>query len=191
MKISKAIQKQKNSLIGFLFFMGFIFVALPLILFAYGALSFVNCIYLAVIEGLVVIESFIRIDKYNLIFEYDCEKIRIKHGLFKKEITLVIDKILYVDILGNGKDMKIVLLLRSRFRNRLIKEISSVYLRKNSQLVNEYNEIRVKYPGKRIYYLELYKGGYIKYELIDMLYRCCHNTRFSEKTIDYIKNYRK
>lgn len=170
--------------------MGFIFVAFPLILFAYGALSFVNCIYLAIIEVLVVIECFIRIDKYNLTFEYDCEKIRIKHGLFKKEFTLVSDKILYVDTSRYGKDMKVVLLLRSRFRNRLIKEVSSVYLRKNPQLVNKYNEIKEEYPRKRIYYLELYKGGYIKYELIDMLYRCCHNTEFSDKTIDYIKDYR-
>lgn len=191
MRISKAIQKQKNSLIGFLFFMGFIFVALPLVLFAYRALSFVNCIYLAIIEVLVLIECFIRIDKYNLTFEYDCEKIRIKHGLLKREFTLLSDKILYVDTSGFGKDMKVILLLKSRFRNRRIKEVSSVYLRKHSSLVNKYNEIKDKYPRKRIYYLELYKGGYIKYELIDMLYRCCHNTEFSDKTIDYIKDYRK
>lgn len=189
MNINKAIRKQKKSFKRFWLSMSFIFLLLPISVVITNKYSFFIIIYLVVIEFLIVLSILVHIHRETLKYEYR-NKLKIQNGLWGGKYNIICDKVMFVHTMNNKKDMKIVLILKSRMRNENIKMIDSKFLQKYT-LEKGYNiGSRVDNLQKKYYYLIINKGGYCKYELLNFIYRYCVKAYFTDEAIEKIKEYR-
>lgn len=189
MDINKAIRKQKKSFKRFWLSMSFIFWLLPILVIITQKYSFFIIAYLVVIEFLIVISILVHIHVETLNFQYN-NKLKIQNGLWGGKYTIICDKVMFVHTINHKKDMKIVMILKSRTRNRNIKTIDSKFLQKYT-LKNGYNiSHKIENLQKKYYYLIINKGGYYKYELLNLIYRYCVKAYFTDEAIEKIKEYR-
>ncbi|MCY6369832.1 hypothetical protein [Clostridium ganghwense] len=189
MNINKAIRKQKKSFKRFWLSMSFIFLFLPITVVLTKRFSFFFIAYLLIIEFLIIITILTRTHKEILKFEYR-NNMKIKNGLWRGKYTIICDKVMFVHTINQGKDMKIIMILKSRMRNDKIKVMDSKFLKKYT-LAQGFNiNFKVENLQKQYYYLIVNKGGYYKYELLDMIYRYCVKAHFTDDAIEKIKEYR-
>lgn len=189
MNINKAIRKQKKALKRFMLSMGFIFLILPLVVYFTKIFSAFFLAYLIIIEILIVFVIMIREDKETLKFEYN-NKLKIQNGIFKDRYVILCDRVMLVHTLNEGKDLEIIIILKSRLRNKKIKPIDSRFLKKYSWFNKYYDNLKKQNNYKECYYLIINKGGYSKYELLDLIYRYSVKAYFTENAIKRIKEYR-
>lgn len=189
MNINKAIKKQKKIFKRFMLSMGFIFLFLPIILYFTKIFSVFLFVYLGIIEMLILIVMIISTDRETLKFQY-VNQFKIQNGIFGEWFILVSDRVEFIHILNEGNDLKIVIILSSRLRNKRIKKIDSELLTKHSWANDYYNKIKSENVNKEYFYIEIDKGGYNKYELLDFLYKYCTKAHFTEEAIKAIKEYR-
>ena len=129
MNINKSIRKQNKSTKRFVLSMSFIFIMLPLLLFASKTFNFFIGAYLIVIEVLIYTSIFILIHKNTL--EYECnDKIRIKNGLLKGKYYMDTSEVVFVHCIEKDDDFSILLILKSRMKNKNVKAISSEFFDK-------------------------------------------------------------
>lgn len=189
MNINKAIRKQKKTLKWFMLTMGFIFLMLPLVVYFTKIFSAFFLAYLSIIEILIVFVMIIRADKETLKFEYN-NKLKIQNGIFKDKYIILCDRVMLVHTLNEGKDLEIIMILKSRLRNKKIKQIDSRFLKRYSWF-NEYHDNLKRHNNyKECYYIIINRGGYSKYELLDLIYRYSVKAYFTEDAIKRIKEYR-
>lgn len=189
MNINKAIRKQKKSFKRFWLSMSFIFLLLPISVVITKRYSFFIIAYLVIIEFLIVISILVHIHRKTLKFQYR-NKLKIQNGLWGGKYTIICDKVMFVHAVNDKKDMKIVLVLKSRMRNKSIKIIDSKFLQKYT-LKNGYNiGSKIENLQKKYYYIIINKGGYYKYELLNFIYRYCVKAYFTDEAIEKIKEYR-
>lgn len=189
MNINKAIRKQKKSLKRFWLSMSFIFLLLPVSVVITRKFSFFIITYLVVIEFLIVISILIHTHRETLKYEYT-NKFKIQNGLWGGTYNIICDKVMFVHTVNDKKDMKIVLILKSRTRNKNIKTIDSKFLQTYT-LKNGYNiSSKIENLQKKYYYIIINKGGYCKYELLNLIYRYCVKAYFTDEAIEKIKEYR-
>lgn len=191
MDINKAIKKQNKSNIRFLLFLGFIFFALPLILFLSNNLNIFFIIYLLIIELLILITILINISNNYLKYSSDSYRIKIKLKPIEEEINIVCDKVKFVHTEGKGAQITVILLMNSKFRNKKIKPIDENFTRVHPYLAENYYRIKKQNPEEKIFYFIITKGGYEKYKLLDLIYRNCLKAQYTEEAVEVIKEYRK
>ncbi|KOA18370.1 hypothetical protein CLHOM_32720 [Clostridium homopropionicum DSM 5847] len=189
MNINKAIRKQKRSFKRFRLSMCFIFFMLPVILYFTKTFSTFFLAYLAVIEILIIAAIIISLDKDTLKFEYN-NKLIIQNGIFRDRFIILPDKVEVVHTLNNGKDLEIIIILKSRVRNKRIKKIDSKFLKKHIWAEKYYKNLMTLKENREYFYLIVNKGGYLKYSLLDLIYRYCVSSYFTEDAIKSIKEYR-
>ncbi|MCY6485612.1 hypothetical protein OW763_14855 [Clostridium aestuarii] len=189
MNINKAIRKQRKLFKSFLLSMSFIFFILPIISISTGSLNAFFLIYLTTIQILIVIAVIKRVNKENLKFKYN-NKIKIESGILKNRYTILCDKVNIVHTINKEKDLKIIMILSSRFRNKKINKIDSKFLKKYTCMKKYYHNLKCEKHSEKYYYLVINKGGYSKYQLLDMIYRYCVQAYFTEEAIENIKEYR-
>jgi len=190
MNINKAIRKQNKLYKGFLQSMGFIFLILPLVMFLSKRYSIFFIVYLLIIEALIITAIIIRASHERLKFEASADRIRIKAGLFAEEYSINTDKVAIVHTEGSGERLEIIIITTSRFRNNKIKRISSDFLKKYTYAAFHYYRIKKQQPEVEYYYFIITKGGYYKYNLIDLFYKSCLRAYFTENAINTLKEYR-
>lgn len=189
MNINKAIRKQKKSFKRFWLSMGFIFLLLPILVIVTQKYSFFIIAYLVVIEFLIVISILVHIHMETLKFQYT-NKLKIQNGIWGGKYTIVCNNVMFVHTINDKRDMKIVLVLKSKMRNKNIKVIDSKFLQKYT-LKNGYNiSYKMENLQKKYYYIIINKGGYYKYEFLNFIYRYCVKAYFTDKAIERIKEYR-
>lgn len=191
MNIDKAIKKQKKSLNRFMLLMGFIFIFLPLALFLTNKVNYSYIIYLVIIEILIVFESLKRVDNFYLKFQCNPQNIVIKSGFLKQKYNVLCEKIAFVDVVDSGQTMSIIILTKSRFRNKKIKAINLQFLKRHAYTAEYYYKLKKRNPENDYYYIVIDKGGYKKYRLLDEIYKNCYDVSFSQKSIECIKEYRR
>lgn len=189
MNINKAIRKQNKTFNRFVLSMSFIFLALPIILYFTKIFSTFFIAYLTTIEILIVIVLVARWDKETLKFDYN-NKLIIQNGAFRDRYTIPWDRVEVVQTINEGKDLEIVLILKSRLRNKKIKKIDTKFLKKHPWAEKYYNNLISLKENREYYYVIINKGGYLKYELLDLIYRYCVKAHFTEEAIRRIKEYR-
>ena len=190
MDLNKAIRKQKKSYTRFMLSMCFIFLMLPLILFISKTITMFFLIYLSVIEILILVAVIMRASYEELKFNYDDYKLKIKSGLFGKEINIICDKVALVHTERQLEETEIIIITTSSFRNKKIKPVDSVFLEKYLFIAYHYYRIKRQFPEKNYYYIIITKGGYHKYELLNKIFISCVYGFFTEDAIDTIKKYR-
>ncbi|MCY6355496.1 hypothetical protein [Clostridium sp. ZS2-4] len=190
MNINKAIRKQKKSFKRFWLSMSFIFLLLPISVVITRKASFFIITYLVVIEFLIVISILVHIHTQTLKFEYS-GKLKIQNGLWCGKYSIICNNVMFVHTINDKKDMKIVLILKSGMRNKNINMIDLKFMEKYT-LKNGYKiNSKVENLQKKYYYIIINKGGYYKYELLNLIYRYCVKAYFTDEAIEKIKEYRK
>lgn len=189
MNINKAIRKQKKIFKRFMLSMSFIFLALPIILYFAKTFSTFLLIYLGIIETLILIVIFIRVNKETLKFEYT-SVFKIQNGIFRDRFILICDRVEIINTINEGKDLEIVIIMSSRVRNKKIRRIDSKFLKKYPWANKYYDNFKSVNSNKEHFYVVIDKGGYNKYKLLDSLYKYCVKAHFTEEAIRRIKEYR-
>jgi hypothetical protein len=146
--------------------------------------------YLAIIELLILITIIITINVGYLKYDYDSYKIKVKQGLFKVEYNIVCSKVVLVHTEGDGAQFNIILLTTSRFRNKKIKPIDQDFLKNNSYVAHHYYKLKKQHPEDEYYYININKGGFVKFRLLDTIYKSCVSSIYTENAIEKIKEYR-
>ncbi|ERI93470.1 hypothetical protein HMPREF1982_01668 [Clostridiales bacterium oral taxon 876 str. F0540] len=190
MDINKAIRKQEKSHKRFLLFLGFIFFAMPLVLFLANKFSIFFMLYLAIIEILILSAIIASLSSNYLKYSCDGYKLKIKVRRFKEEFNIICDKVIFVHTEGSGPQLSIVMILSSRFRNKKINEIDMAFLNKHIYVSHYYYKIKKHQPEDSFFYIVINKGGYHKYKLLDMIYRSCVKAQYSSEAVENIKQYR-
>lgn len=191
MNIDKAIRKQKKSYRMFMLSMGFIFLALPLLLFLTGMDEKLFLVaYMLIIELLVIMAMFIRTNFEKLEFQYSNNKLKILIGIIKKEYLIFCDKVALVHTENREDDFYIIIVTTVKFRNKRIRLIGKDFLKRYPYAANEYIKLKKKDPEKFFYYIVIKKGGMKKFLLLDTLYKSCVKATFTEDAIENIKRAR-
>lgn len=187
MYLNKAIKRQKKSFKIFIALMSFIFVTLPLIIIFLELYNIFIIIYLILLEVFI---SFIMIVSYNSIsLKYKCKNgiLRLKTALFIKEKVIICDKVVLVHTEKKLEDIIIILIISYKGRTRKFNLINKTFLKKHPIIEQKYKKIKKMYPENQYYYTIIMNGGYIKLELLDIIYRNCVKADYSDSSIENIK----
>ena len=187
MKINKALKKEKRNNKIFFVFMSLLFIFLPIIAVLSQNKDLFFIIYLVIIETLIIIELIKKTNYNKLKFYCSNSKLKIKSGLFKREVNILCDKIALVHTIKSNKDIKIILISTSRFRNKNFKKISKEFLKNYSEASEEYLKIKKLNPEENYYFLIIKYGGLKKYILQDTIYINCVKASYTSSAIENIK----
>jgi hypothetical protein len=191
MNINKAIRKQEKSHKRFLLIFGFIFLLLPLILILFDKVNLFFLIYLGIIETLILVAILFSFSSNYLKYSIEEYKIRLKFKRFGQGINIICDKVVLVHVEGTGQQMDVVLITNSKFRNKKVNLVDEVFLKKHPYISHYYYRIKKLNPEDNYFYIIISKGGYHKYSLLDLIYRNCVKSEYTEEAVERIKEYRK
>jgi hypothetical protein len=186
MNINKAIRKQNKSYKRFLLFNCFVFLSLPVVLYFSKQITAFYISYLSIIEVLILFAIIVSVNSYNLQFEYDGIKLKIRYGI-AGSINILCDKVVFVHVERNDD---IIFITTSRFRNERLNEVNLKFLQSHSYVSYYYNRIKTQAPEEDYYYFIIKSGGLFRYSLLDTIYRGCVCAVFSEEAVKKIKRYR-
>jgi len=190
MNINKAIRKQKKTYKGFMLSMCFIFVLLPIILIVSKIMNIFLVLYLICNELLIAIVVILKINEEYIDFKLEGYKISIWCGITKAKFIIICKKVVFVHTQDQGKNLKIIVITKSKFRNKKIHPIEINFLIKYPYLAGIYNKIKIENPEELYFYFIIRHGGFRKYTLLDELYKSCVFAKFSDDAIEKIKEYR-
>lgn len=190
MNINKAIRKQKKTYKRFMLSMCFIFVLLPIILIMSKITSIFFVIYLCCMELLIGFVVIHRINEEYIDFKRDGYKISIWCGILKAKFIITCKKVALVHTEGRDRNLEIIIITKSRFRNKRINPVAISFLKKYPYVAYMYNKVKIEDPEEEYFYLIIKNGGFMKYALLDDLYRSSVQAVFSDDAIERIKEYR-
>ncbi len=190
MNINKAIRKQKKTYKRFMLSMCFIFVLLPIILIVSKAISIFFVIYLVCIELLIAFVVLLRFNEEYIDFKWEGYKISIWCGIAKTKFIIICEKVALIHTGGYGRNLELIIITKSRFRNKRIHPIDINFLKKYPYVAQMYNKIKIQNPEEAYFYFVIKNGGFRKYVLLDDIYKSCVQAVFSDDAIEKIKEYR-
>ncbi|MGH4126144.1 MAG: hypothetical protein ACREV6_24830 [Clostridium sp.] len=190
MNINKAIRKQKKTYKGFMLSMCFIFVLLPIMLIVSKIANAYLVIYLVCNELLIAIVVILRFNEEYIDFKLEGYKISIWCGIAKVKFIIVCKKVAFVHTEDQGKNLELIIITKSKFRNKKIHLIDIYFLKNHPYVAQMYNKIKIENPEETYFYIIIKHGGFKKYILLDDLYRSCVGAIFSDDAIEKIKEYR-
>jgi len=190
MNINKAIRKQKKSYKGFMLSMCFIFVLLPIMLIVSKIINVFLVMYLICNELLIAFVMILRVNEEYIDFKLEGYKISIWCGIAKVKFIIMCKKVAFVHTQDHDKNLEIIIITKSKFRNKRIHFIDINFLKKYPYVAQRYNKIKIENPEETYFYFVIRNGGFKKYILLDDLYRSCVSAVFSGDAIEKIKDYR-
>ncbi|APC38771.1 hypothetical protein [Clostridium estertheticum] len=190
MNINKAIRKQKKTYKRFMLSMCFIFVLLPIALMISNIMSMFFIIYLICIEVMITFVLLLRINEEYIDFKQNGYKISIWCGITRVKFIIICKKVDLVHTEGHGRNLKIIIITKSGFRNKRIRPVDINFFMKYPYVAKMYIEIKTQNLEKTYYYLVINNGGFRKYSLLNDLYKTCNQAVFSDDAIENIKEYR-
>ena len=191
MDINKTIRKQNKAYKRFVLTMAFIFLILPLLVVFLHILSIYIIMYLLIIELLIIVVIFIKMNNECLKFTFNKYKLSIKNGLLHNKINIMCDKIVLVHIIEENNNWGIIILTKSKFRNKDIKAVDAGFLKNYSYVAYHYSRIKKLHPEEQYFYIILRSGSLGKYELLNTIFKNSGNAYFTDEAIEKIKEYRK
>ena len=187
MDIYMAIKKEKSHFKIFLIMMVMILINIPILLIVTGLTTIFYMSYMTFIDLLIVIAIIIKINSYKVKYRCWNNKLIFKTGIFVKEHLIMCDKVALVHTNKSEYDLEIVLVTSIIFKNKGLRPIDKNFLKRYSQIAEEYNDIKQQNP-KRDYYFQIVKrGGLKKYLLLDSIYKNCVKAIYTDESIQNIK----
>lgn len=190
MDINKAIKKQNSSYKKFVIGMGFVFVILPFCMIISKQINVFFLAYLIVIQILILLSICIKKSSNTLKYDVDTLRLKVKAGFPGKELSLLCEKIDVIHAEGTGSNMKLVLISKSKMRNKMVRPIDADFLKGYPYAGYHYGRLKKNNPESEYYYTVIKTGGYKKYPLLNQLYKACTGAFFTEEAIEQIKIYR-
>jgi len=190
MNINKAIRKQRKTYKRFMLSMCFIFVLLPIILMVSKVINLFFILYLFCIELMILFVVILRLDEEYIDFKLEGYKISIWCGILRVKFIIICKKVNLVHAQGNGRDLEIIILTKSKFRNKRIYPVEINFFKKYPCMTKMYRDIKIQNAEENYFYFIINHGGFKKYILLDDLYKFCEQAIFSDDAIDKIKEYR-
>jgi len=190
MNINKAIRKQRKTYKRFMLSMCFIFVLLPIMLMVSKIISMFLIAYLVCIEGMITLVILLRVNEEYIDFKSEGYKIKIWCGITKFKFVIFCKKVDLVHAQGSGRNLEIIILTKSKFRNKRIRPVDINFFMKYPYVAQMYIKIKIQNPEKVYFYFIINSGGFRKYILLNDLYKACDRAVFSDDAIERIKEYR-
>jgi hypothetical protein len=190
MDIDKVLRKQRKSYKRFMLSMGFIFLLLPMALNLSGKFNIFFIFYLVFIESLVLLSMVIRYNEEYLQYKVNGLKLMIIIGATKVKYNISTDKVAIVHILQTEKYFDLMIVTKSRFRNKKMQHLDFKILEKHNEVDRVYNKIKMPKEDPYFFFI-IRKGGIKKYLLLNFLYKYCVNATFTESAVEKIKECRK
>ncbi|WP_040210614.1 hypothetical protein [Clostridium polynesiense] len=187
MNIYKAYDKQRKNYKRFNFLMIFLFIFLPAALYITGKTDMFFLSYLVFIEVLILTALILSKDNDTLEFDLKGDKISLKSGFFKKSYYIYCDKVAAVHCEKSYEELQIIILTTQISRNKSLKPITENFMKKFPQVAEEYMRLKKINPEFEYFYYIIKKGGFLKYDLLDMLFKNCVKAVFTENSINNIK----
>lgn len=187
MNIHKAIKMERKHLEIFLITMVIISIILPVTLMLTGLANIFYLSYLAFIEVLIVIAIIIKMNSYRV--EYRCLNNRLifKTGIFTKEYLIICDKVALVHTKKSDYDLEIIIITSVVFKNRALRPVDKNFLKRYSEVAEDYENIKQLNPEKSYYFQVVRRGGLKKYLLLDSIYKNCVKAIYTDASIQNIK----
>ena len=170
--------------------MSFIFVLLPIILIVSKIINVFIVMYLVCNELLIAFVIILRFNEEYIDFKLEGYKISIWCGITKVKFIIICKKVAFVHTQDQDKNLEIIIITKSKFRNKRIRPIDINFLKKYPYVAQRYNKIKIENPEETYFYFVIRNGGFKKYILLDDLYRSCVSAIFSGDAIEKIKEYR-
>jgi hypothetical protein len=189
MELNKAIRKQKKSYKIFMLSMCFIFFILPIVLVIFNRLSFFFISYLIVIELLILLAILVKINYESFSYNIYLDRLSIKDGIFKNQFNISCEKVELVHAEEKEDGIDIVILISTRLRNKKIKPVDGVLLKKYAVLAHEYIKLKKLNPENQYFYIIIKRGGFVKYKLLIDLYKNCMKAKYTGSSIENIKEW--
>lgn len=189
MDIDKVLRKQKKSYKRFMLSMGFIFVLLPIVLQVSGNFNMFFIFYLILIEGLIIFSMLIRHNEEYLVYKVSGTKLTIITSARKIRYHISTEKVAIVHTLNNEKNFDLMIVTKSRFRNKRLGHLDFKVLEKYPEVEKVYNKVKMPEEGP-YYFFFVRKGGMKKYLLLNFLYKYCATAVFTESAVERIKETR-
>lgn len=170
MGINEAIKKQKRSYMMFMLFMCFIFFINLYAVYLSKLYNFYYFIVLFIIEVMIMITMGIKKNKDTLKFEENNIKIKITEGFPSKKVIIYYDKVLGIHVENSADDFIVFLILSPLNKGKNFTELileSEV----NTEIKTLVEIIKTNKNHQKLHYYKIYKGGYIKYLLLKLLYK--------------------
>lgn len=187
MNINKALKKQRKRKKRLFTVLIFLFINLPLITYLSGIRSLFILSYLGVIEFLIILALFFKINYYRLKFVCNNNRLRFKSGLFIKESVILCDKVAIVHTDNEKDELEIIIITSVNFKNKLLKPITQNFIKKYPEAAEEYLRIKNMSPENTYYFQIVRRGGLKKYELLNSIYKNCVRATYTASAIENIK----
>jgi hypothetical protein len=139
---------------------------------------------------MITLVLLLRFNEEFMEFKLDGYKISIWCGIAKMKFILICNKVAVVHTINRGVNLQIIIITKSRFRNKSINPIDIKFLQKYPYVAQMYNKIKVLDPEQEYFYITIRNGGFRKYNLLDDIYKSCVGAVFSDEAIEKIKEYR-
>lgn len=190
MDIYKVLKKQKKSYIRFMLFMGFIFLLLPAIVYITKRFNAFFITYLVIVEILILAVMISRYYDEYLKYEDDDDKLIISIAGGKIKYRIFRDKIAIVHTIANDRYFDIMIITKSKVRNKKLRILTPKILNKYPSVEKQYRKVKMPDEGE-YYYFIIRRGGAKKYLLLEYLFTNCLDAIFTDEAIKNIKEYRK
>lgn len=190
MNLNKVIRKQNAASNRFTFSMCLIFFSLPVALILSHQANVLFILYLVTIELLIILAVLARINSELFYFKYDGYRIKVKDGLFKQMSNVVCEKVNLVHAEKEDKDIKIIIITKTKFRNKYLRSIGANFMKRYPCAGYYYSRMKKLYPENHYYYLVFRNGGYKKYLFLNELFKQCVHADFTDEAIEQIKKSR-
>ncbi|WP_032121298.1 hypothetical protein [Clostridium amazonitimonense] len=187
MDIKKAVKRQKKYFKIFMISMIFMFLILPLALFLYGNINWFLLSYMISVEIMIVFAIIYRCNWEALSFQCYNNKLKLKSGIIDQETMVFCDKISIIHTLKDKEDMEIIIVSSTKIRSKRSKPINKDFYKKYPVASMKYEKQKKLNPERDYYYLVIKKGGFYKYELLDVIYKNCVKAVYTEEAIENIK----
>lgn len=188
--INKAIKKQNSSYKRFIAAMFFVFIMLPFLLFISKQFNIFFLAYLAIIEILILLAIAVKKSGNTLEYEVDTYRLKVYQGFPSKELNMLCEKIDIVHAEGEGSNIQLILITKSKMRNRSLKRVDAKFLKEYPYAGSHYGRLKKDNLETDYYYTVIKTGGYKKFSLLNELYKASTNGFFTEEAIEQIKIYR-
>lgn len=190
MNLNKVIRKQNAASNRFTFSMCLIFFSLPVALILSHQANILFILYLVTIEFLIILAILARINSELFSFKYDGYRIKVKDGIFKQTSSIVCEKVNLVHAENDEKDIKIIIITKTKFRNKYLRRIGANFMKRYPYAGHYYSRMKKLYPENNYYYIVFRNGGYKKYLFLNELFKQCVHADFTDEAIEQIKKSR-
>jgi len=185
--IYKALKLEKKYEKIYYSIMIFLIIVLPISVFLTGLVKTFYIISVVILEALIALSILRRVNSMTLKYSCSNNRLKIKSGLFSKEGLIFCDKVVLVHTEKIEEDMEIIIVTSVNFKNKRLRLITKQFFRKYPAIREDFMKIKENNSDQIYYYQVVRFGGLNKYMLLDIIYKNCVKSVYTEEGIQNIK----